>query len=238
MLGSVTKRGSVAETDGEPTPGQASGPVQAMYNRFLRPHLPYKLSTHNGVTARGAKLFDFQDRFPEYETAIIDSLRDRVETGDDVVVVGGGFGVSSVVAARTAGSTGSVVTYEAGADQYELVQEALELNDVEDRVFVEHAIVGSAVSLYTPPGDADVVDAGELPDCDVLEMDCEGAELEILRDLEQRPRTIIVETHACFGAPETDVHMELDRLGYEVVDRGEEVPEKGVFVLTAVRRDD
>lgn len=238
MLGSVTRRSASGEAGAETTTGDQSGPVQAVYDRFLRPHLPYKLSTHNGVTARGAKLFDFTDRFPEYEAAIIDSLREQVADGDDVVVVGGGFGVSSVVAANHVGETGSVLTYEGGAEQYELVQEALELNDVTDRVTVEHAIVGSAVSLYTPPGDAEVVDAGALPACDVLEMDCEGAELEILQGLERRPRTIIVETHACFGAPEADVRAELERLEYEVVERGAEVPEQGVFVLTAVRSDD
>ncbi|NHN41444.1 FkbM family methyltransferase [Halorubellus sp. JP-L1] len=235
MLGSVTSRVGSATDDGDTDRVDQPGTVQSVYNRFLRPHLPYKLSTHNGVTARGAKLFDFTDRFPEYEAAIIDSLRERVRTGDDVVVVGGGFGVSSVVAANHVGETGSVTTYEGGADQYGLVREALELNGVTDRVDVEHAIVGSAVSLYTPPGDARVVDATELPACDVLEMDCEGAELDVLRNLEIEPRVVVVETHANFGSPEGDVREELDRLGYEVVDREAEIAEDGIFVLTAVR---
>lgn len=236
MLGSVTRR---ASSTAEESPGsEGRGTVQRAYNRLVRPHLPYKLSTHNGVTARGAKLFDFTDRFPDYEAAIIDALRTRVKEGDDVVVVGGGFGVSSVVAANQTGPTGTVRTYEGGAEQVDLVTETLEMNDVADRVTVEHAIVGDAVSLYTPPGDAAVVDGPDLPACDVLEMDCEGAELEILRSLSIRPRVIVVETHAVFDAPEADVRSELDRLGYDVVDRGEEVPEKGVYVLTAVRNDD
>lgn len=234
MLGSVSSRVGTTTDDGDT---DQSGTVQSAYDRFVRPHLPYKLSTHNGVTARGAKLFDYTDRFPDYEAGIIDSLRDHVGAGDDVVIVGGGFGVSSVVAANHAGEGGSVTTYEAGADQYDLVQEALELNDVTDRVDVTHAIVGSAVSLFTPPGDASVVDAAELPDCDVLEMDCEGAELEVLRNLVVEPRVLVVETHAHLGSPESDVRAELDRLGYEVVDREAEVAEKGVFVLTAVRNE-
>lgn len=238
MLGSVTSRVTSAASDGDDVTTDSPGTVQSVYNRFVRPHLPYKLSTHNGITARGAKLFDFTDRFPEYEAAIIDALRERVRDGDDVVVVGGGFGVSSVVAARQTGASGSVTTYEGGAQQYDIVQETLDMNGVDDRVSVEHAIVGSAVSLYNPPGDAGVVDGSDLPACDVLEMDCEGAEVDILRALGIRPRVVVVETHANFGAPEADVRAELDRLGYDVVDRGEEVPEKGVFVLTAVRDDD
>lgn len=241
MLGSVTSR--VRSTDEDSTVDQTAGAdqhgaVQTAYNRFLRPHLPYKLSTHNGVPARGAKLLDFTDRFPEYEAAIIDGLREHVRQGDDVVVVGGGFGVSSVVAARHAGASGSVTTYEAGADQCDLVAEALDINDVADRVTVEHAVVGAAVSTYTPPEDARVIDPANLPDCDVLEMDCEGAELGIVRELAVRPRVLIVETHANFGSPEGDVRAELDRLGYEVIERADEDPSKGMFVLTAVRDDD
>jgi hypothetical protein len=262
MLGSVTSRvrstseesstdqlrtSEESSTDQSTTNGESAvdqstgadqrGVVQTTYNRFVRPHLPYKLSTHNGVPARGAKLFDVTDRFPEYEAAIIDGLRERVCDGDDVVIVGGGFGVSSVVAARHAGASGSVTTYEAGADQYDLVTEALDINDVDERVTVEHAIVGAAVSTYTPPEDARVVDPANVPDCDVLEMDCEGAELGILRDLAVRPRVLIVETHANLGSPEGDVRAELDRLGYDVVERAAEDPSKGMFVLTAVRDD-
>ncbi|MFC6955213.1 FkbM family methyltransferase [Halorubellus litoreus] len=237
MLGSVTSRvTSTSEPADSPTE-DGPGTVQSVYNRFVRSHLPYKLSTHNGVTARGAKLFDFTDRFPEYEADIVAALRDHVRDGDDVVVVGGGFGVSSVVAARRVGPTGSVTTYEAGADQYDLVAETLEINDVENRVDVEHAIVGSAVSTYTPPEDAAVVDAADLPACDVLEMDCEGAELGILRELRIRPRVVVVEAHANFDAPEADVRAELDRLDYDVVDRGVEDAAKGIVILTAVRDD-
>ena len=237
MLGSVTSRAtSTSEAADSPT-DDGPGTVKAVYNRFVRSHLPYKLSTHNGVTARGAKLFDLTDRFPEYEADIVAALRTHVRDGDDVVVVGGGFGVSSVVAARRAGDAGSVTTYEAGADQYDLVAETLEINDVEDSVDVEHAIVGSAVSTYTPPEDAAVVDAADLPTCDVLEMDCEGAELGILRELRIRPRVVVVEAHANFDAPEADVRAELDRLGYDVVDRGVEDAAKGIVILTAVRDD-
>jgi len=73
-----------------------------------------------------------------------------------------------------------------------------------------------------------------LPECDVLEIDAEGAETAILRWLEIRPRVIVVEAHAHRGAPAEKVR-ELSGQRYEVVDRQVEDPEKGVEILTAVR---
>ena len=35
----------------------------------------------------------------------------------------------------------------------------------------------------------------------MLELDCEGAEVEILRELTIQPRVILVETHVLYGAP-------------------------------------
>jgi hypothetical protein len=241
MIGSITTRlkGAHAENAGEsPQNHSPDGlSVQCLYNSVVRPFLPYKLSVHNGVVAKQAKLFDRTETFPDYEDAILSALRARVHRGDDVVVVGGGIGASSVTAAEEAGSTGSVVTYEAGEVQVEIVSETLALNGLRERVNLCHGIVGSAISLYSEAGDAEVVDPTELPDCDILELDCEGAEVEILDALKIRPRTIIVETHGKFDAPEHLIRQKLDELGYEVVERTEDIPEEGVFVLTAVRND-
>ena len=60
----------------------------------------------------------------------------------------------------------------------------------------------------------------EIPDCDVLEMDCEGAETSILSEMSIRPRVILVETHGCLGAPTSDVRDLLITIGYEVEDLG------------------
>jgi hypothetical protein len=45
-----------------------------------------------------------------------------------------------------------------------------------------------------------VLPPSELPPCNVLELDCEGAEVEILREMNIQPRVILVETHDHFSA--------------------------------------
>jgi hypothetical protein len=54
----------------------------------------------------------------------------------------------------------------------------------------------------------------------VLQLDCEGAEVEILRELIVQPRVILVETHGLFGSPTDLVASLLEKRGYVVSDRG------------------
>lgn len=212
--------------------------LQRAYNRLVRPHLPYKIGVFNGVPARRVRLLDRTDEFPEYEAALIDAVRATVEPGDVVVVIGGGYGVSSVVAARRAGRDGSVVTYEPTQERFPFIEETATLNRVVERIDARRALVGPGVKLDGDGGGADRVDPVELPDCDVLELDCEGAEADVLRELRIRPRTIVVETHGCFGTPSDETRAVLDSLGYDVVDERPDEPERDIHVLVAERRTD
>jgi hypothetical protein len=190
----------------------------------------------NGVVARRARLLDATDCQPDYEAGIIDSLRDHVRRGDGVVVVGGGFGVSTVVAAQQTGPDGWVETYEASREHAELVQEAIEMNDVDDIADVGHVQVGDAVQTFGPINGATRIRPESIPPCDVLELDCEGAELEILSSIEMYPRVIIAESHGHLDAPSNVLHDALENAGYRVVSMQAEVPQKDVWVLTAVHR--
>ena len=116
-------------------------------------------------------------------------------TGDDVVIIGGGYGITTVHAAKQTGESGSVLVYEGGGIANH-IREICKLNDVEKIVTVKEAIVGEAYSIYDGVGD-DVpqVLPSNLPRCDVLEMDCEGSELGIIKNLEIRPRVLILELH-------------------------------------------
>lgn len=213
-----------------------TGYVRRVYNVLVRPYTPRKLAVFNGIAVRGVRLFDATDTFPNYERPLIAGIRSRVTPDDTVTVVGGGRGVSSVSAAHRTGPKGSVNTYEGSAERCELATETVDLNGVDDIVEVNHNIVGEAVSLANASKGATTLPPGELPACDVLVLDCEGAEIGILEQLDQRPRVLIVETYAFLDSPEEDVRATLDELGYEVVDRGVEVEEMGVYVLTAVER--
>jgi hypothetical protein len=206
--------------------------IQRVYNLSVRPYLPWKIAVLNGIPVRARRLFDSNDVDPTHEAALLEAVRNETSEGDHVVVVGGGFGVSTIAAAERAAS---VVTYEASEEHVELIRESVEINGVTN-VTVEHAIVGSAIHTFGDMGSPREVSPTDLPDCDVLELDCEGAELGILRNLSIRPRIIVVETHANFDSPEAEVRRELDQLGYEVVSRGVENQRNGVFILAAHRR--
>jgi hypothetical protein len=51
-------------------------------------------------------------------------------------------------------------------------------------------------------------------------LDCEGAEVEVLRELTIQPRVILVETHGMYGAPTDLVASLLEKRGYIVSHRG------------------
>jgi hypothetical protein len=76
-----------------------------------------------------------------------------------------------------------------------------------------------------------VLPASQLPSCDVLQLDCEGAEVGILREMTIQPRVILVETHGVFGAPTNLAASVLEKRGYVVSDRG--LAEPRLAALTA-----
>lgn len=214
-----------------------AGVVRTVYNGVVRPYLPSKIGVFNSVAARRVKLLDATDEFPKYEATMLDALRTAVEPGDDVVVVGGGYGVSSVVAARRAGPEGSVTAFEPARERFAYIDETAALNGVADCVDARRALVGPAVKVDGDGSGAEQVAASDLPGCDVLALDCEGAEAEVLRHAAVEPRTVVVETHDCFGTPEAETRDALREMGYEVVERAADEPERGIYVLTAEPAD-
>lgn len=214
--------------------------IQTLYNRFIRPFLPHKISVHNGVAVKDyAKILDFNDTFPDYEGPLISAIRTQVHEGDSVIIVGGGFGVSTVAAVEATSRKGMVKSYEASTDQFRIVVNTVHLNRVNDYVDLNHAIVGSfsdfSLESSGDPGNAEIVDPSALSNPDVLVLDCEGAEIEILRKLSNYPDTIIVEAHGFLDSSEQDVREILTKKGYEIIDRGVEVESKGVYILTATK---
>lgn len=222
--------------------------VPHLHRHYLRERLPRRRQQLNGVIVRSKRLFD--DLVPwevgyrepgNYEPGIVAGLRRLVKLEDDVVIVGGGWGVSSVVAAKEAGEDGSVHTFEASPEFASRVAETVYLNNVDDQVEIETAVVAKHISSKGSTV-GQVVDPKELPECDVLELDCEGAELEVLRNLNQRPRAIVVETHGHLGAPTDEVIACLEDLSYNIsscvlAEQGELAEmarEEDVHVVTAI----
>jgi Methyltransferase FkbM domain len=158
-----------------------------------------------------------------YEEALIGGIRSNVRRGDTVVVVGAGEGVTTTIAAQAAGDGGSVICFEGSEDFARDVRVTAARNGVGPRVTVHHAIVGKNINVYGHKElnkSAKLLAPEDLPNCDVLEMDCEGAEIEILDRLKFFPRVILVETHGVHGAPTDNVRKMLESRGYDVADLG------------------
>lgn len=141
--------------------------------------------------------------------------------GDQIVIVGGGDGVTAITAGSITRTEGSVTIYEAGDRACREIAERIQSDRLSSICTVHHALVGPHIDVYG--GDttsASRIHPRDLPSCDVLELDCEGAEVAILRDLRMRPRVIIVEIHPIhFTEDAFWVLDRLDDLGYEIVYR-------------------
>lgn len=197
-----------------------------------------RVGVMNGVAVPTVDPVDGYDDHPDHEAPSIESLRRLVRRGDSVVVVGGGWGASTVVAARMTHYEGDVTVFEATSEMIPTIERTLAVNQVEDLVTLRHAAVGDVSDLTEElfgAADGERLGPDAIPACDVLELDCEGAELEILRSLEFVPRVLIVECHDDLGSPTADVERELTDRGYEIVDRGVVGPDNDLDVLTATR---
>lgn len=221
--------------------------VRFCYDNILRPRLPRSVVEYNHVKVYGARLGDsllpwYTTDNPSYEDALVSGIRRYVESGDTVVVVGGGWGVTTVVAAQQSGDDGHVITYEGAESEIAKIEETIRLNDIADRVTARHTVVAEAHALRGNMGDASIVPPDELPDCDVLVLDCEGAESAILREMAIQPQVVLVETHGMHGTPRKTIRNLLEDIGYEVANRGvaeshqrEFCIDNDIYVLSGVR---
>lgn len=157
---------------------------------------------------------------PDYERDYVHLIEERVSEGDDVVLVGGGWGVSTVAAARQVSESGTVTTFEGAERSVERVRRTVEMNGVATRVDVRHAVVGTDIGLDSSPGTARRVAPVELPACDVLALDCDGAELDIVAEMRGRSPTLIVEHHGMTKLDETLVEYQPERMGELIEEAG------------------
>jgi len=193
------------------------------YNRFVRSQLPRKIGVMNGVAVRWPRLFDIDDHTPDWKAGTVGAVRKSVTPGDTVVEIGGGFGVCTVWAAREAkgsDTSGEIITFEAAANRVRVIQETIKLNQVSSTASVQHAIVGESVDVFGEMKGANKISPVDIPECDVLIMDCEGAEHGILTDIrdrtEHRPDRIVVETHGFAGSSTNKIKNILNELQYSI----------------------
>jgi len=165
----------------------------------------------------GDRLFLHEGTWRYSQGGEIEAHFESTRLGDVVQIIGGGYGLTTVHAARQVGKSGSVTVFEGGQIASH-VRRTARLNDVDDVVTVEEAIIGDPTSLYQGVADdVEVIDPADLPACDVLEMDCEGSELGILEGMQIRPRVLIVELHpTMYDAPNAAPVELIEGMGYEM----------------------
>jgi protein-L-isoaspartate O-methyltransferase len=157
---------------------------------------------------------------PGYEAALVAGLIETVRPGDSVVVVGAGLGVTAVVAALRTGPSGVIQCFE-GSKRYMMCAQQTAARNKVTNISFHHAVVAKSIFVYGSEDDVGAtIASSQIPQCNVLQLDCEGAEVEILRELTIRPRVILVETHGVYGAPTNLIASLLEKRGYIVSDRG------------------
>jgi len=173
----------------------------------------------NGVAVPDRRLFDGltpnkwwgSGNKPNYEHTEVEGVKQYVGENDDVVVIGGGFGVTAVHAANN--TSGTVTVVEADQGRYQNLTRTFEANGVSERI---QSLFGYLGDLHIDLDDSNIpmIAYQDIPKADVWDMDCEGAEIEILQNLPYMPSTILVETHNNHNL----VFEILNDLGYEVLE--------------------
>lgn len=151
-----------------------------------------------------------------YESSLVQALRDHIRPDDRVTIIGAGLGVTTALAGTLAQS---VVCYEASKPYARIASETMRVNGVSNVTLIE-AVVGVDQAVYGREKTDRILPPEALADCDLLEMDCEGAEGLILQQMTIRPRVIVVETHGLYGAPTSMIAELLQGLGYIVQNIG------------------
>lgn len=168
------------------------------YNSLLRERLPrVPTVSFNDVTTKKRRLLDLTTEFADDERTEAEALQEIIKPGDQVLIIGGGFGVTAVVASRNAGPEGQVTVYEAVPEYVDLTRWAIENNYTPAPVEVVTAVVADvtddAVDQYGTPT-SDVISPADLPDVDVWHVDAEGAEETILT-AQIPPQRAVIEVH-------------------------------------------
>lgn len=180
------------------------GAVQTAYNKTIRHRLPRKYRVLAGVAVHDAALFDAKDRFPNYKQGLIDVIHDVISEDDSVEIVGFGRGVSTVHCCLAGAD--EITAYEASHEMIEMGRHTLGTNNYPSTdITIQHALVGEAIDVFGDLAGAERLEPVEIGMSDVLVLDCEGAERTIVSGLENRPRSIICETHPEKGAPTNEV---------------------------------
>lgn len=165
---------------------------------------------------------------PDYEEQYLSALSTIIDSGDNVVLIGGGEGVSSIVAAKSVGPSGSVHTYEAAAEAADKAQTLVDFHELNNLVKITHSIVEVEGALRGNSKGADVVPIGEIPEADVLGIDADGAEFEMIKNIPQWATTLAVEHHPVIKQDTLSIEYQPKRIRRELQEKNFSISEEWI----------
>jgi len=195
-------------------------------NRIPRIMIRYKSFSTNGQLAykwfllptRPASLFNLLkntfligQNLSKDEMGILLSHDDVYEKEDIILAIGVGSGISLIHNCKKDRVTEAFIGIDGSRESIELAKANARLNHVDSSKFILiEGVVGNPDHVYgeSKQQTTRVTNINELK-FDILELDCEGSEIEILRDLTARPRHIIVEMHPMFRDIDIDGFLEM-----------------------------
>lgn len=197
---------------------------QRIFNKahnLVRPVLPRREFRKAGLKFRG-RLGDYHNSSQavtgeQWKWEARHAVEEYVNGTDNAVVIGAGEGLTATHMARNADY---VHVFEPAYEMIEKTKETLELNTCTDLTIHPGVFGGTDEEDEKIWGSfhpfAYEADGSDIPECDVLELDCEGVELQILKELQVRPRVLIVEVHEVFGVSFQEVRQLVENMGYSI----------------------
>lgn len=164
--------------------------------------------------------FLFNDQI-EYknELGILLSHDDIYSKDDIILAVGVGSGISLIHNCAKPRSKRSFIGIDGSIEQIEIAKANAELNGIDFSKFeLIEGYAGLPMNVYGEYNQQSKknIDINKMR-FDVLELDCEGSEIEILRNLTVHPRHIIVEMHPMFRDFNIDEFLEdMENKGYNL----------------------
>lgn len=156
---------------------------------------------------------------PVYEEKLLLGINNFLDKNESVTIVGGGFGVTATKISDITNRPLNI--YEPSIEQIEIIEKTFKLNGVDTaKITIHNCAVSNNRYSYDGNKNTPAIQPSHIIPCDFLELDCEGAELEILRNLAFRPKKILVETHGFRGSPTSEVIKCLNEMGYSILELG------------------
>jgi hypothetical protein len=152
---------------------------------------------------------------PNNEGGMVNCHKQLTRLNDQVCVIGGGKGISAVHAWWL--SAVPPIVFEGSAHQCKILLAVFERNNVIAEV--HNRIVGTPFNVYVGTRGTPMPHMEDIPECDVLDLDCEGAEVEILEHIKARPRVLIIELHPWLykdGKNSDYILALVNKLGYTI----------------------